>query len=131
MDPVTHFEMPATDRKRVSAFYSKTFGWQMNQLGPEMGNYITAYTTETSKDRMVKTPGHINGGFYEPNAADPGSRSPSIVIEVKDLKASMKAVAKNGGKVLGEPQDIPGVGTWVSFTDTEGTRVGMIQPAKR
>ena len=28
-------------RKRASQFYSKTFGWQMNQLGPEMGHYIT------------------------------------------------------------------------------------------
>ena len=98
-------------------------------LGPEMGDYITAHTTETDKDRMVKTPGHINGGFYTPTPET--GRAPNVVIEVKDLKASIKAVNKNGGKVLGEPQTIPGVGTWVAFTDTEGTRVGMIQPAAR
>ena len=38
-------------------------------------------------------------------------------------------VEKSGGKVLGEPVDIPGVGLYVSFFDTEGNRVGMIQPA--
>jgi len=28
MDPVVHFEMPAEDRKRMSGFYTKAFGWQ-------------------------------------------------------------------------------------------------------
>lgn len=30
--------------------------------------------------------------------------------------------------MLGEPMDIPGVGQYVSFTDTEGNRVSMLQP---
>jgi predicted enzyme related to lactoylglutathione lyase len=40
----------------------------------------------------------------------------------------MIKVEKRGGRVLGEPWDIPGVGLYVSFLDTEGNRVGMIQP---
>ena len=32
-----------------------------------------------------------------------------------------------GGKVLGEPMDIPKVGSYVSFIDTEGNRVSMMQ----
>jgi predicted enzyme related to lactoylglutathione lyase len=40
----------------------------------------------------------------------------------------MKDVVKEGGKVVGEPVEIPGVGLFVSFTDTEGNRVSMIQP---
>ncbi len=32
-------------------------------------------------------------------------------------------VEKSGGKVLGEPMDIPGVGPYVSFFDTKGNRV--------
>ncbi len=42
-----------------------------------------------------------------------------------------KKVAEAGGKVLGDPVDIPGVGTYVSFTDTEGNRVSMLQPLPR
>jgi predicted enzyme related to lactoylglutathione lyase len=41
----------------------------------------------------------------------------------------MKKVMKAGGKVLGEPMAIPGVGQYVSFFDTEGNRVSMLQPA--
>jgi predicted enzyme related to lactoylglutathione lyase len=40
----------------------------------------------------------------------------------------MKIVAKAGGKVLGEPMEILGVGQYVSFVDTEGKRVSMLQP---
>jgi predicted enzyme related to lactoylglutathione lyase len=33
--------------------------------------------------------------------------------------------------VLGEPMEIPGVGQYVSFIDTEGNRVSMLQPIPR
>jgi predicted enzyme related to lactoylglutathione lyase len=42
----------------------------------------------------------------------------------------MTEVEKSGGKVLGEPWNIPGVGFYVSFFDTEGIRVGIIKPAR-
>ncbi|MEA3190743.1 MAG: uncharacterized protein QOD77_1325 [Thermoplasmata archaeon] len=129
MDPVTHFEMPAKDKKRASKFYSTVFGWKLQQLGPEMGEYLIAHTTETDAQGMVKTPGNINGGFYSPTE-DPLSQRPSVVIAVKDIQASMKAVTKNGGKILRDPDEIPGIGTWVSFADSEGNRVSMLQPKR-
>ena len=130
MDPVTHFEMPAKDKTRANKFYSNVFGWKLQQLGPEMGEYMMAHTTETDAQGMIKTPGAINGGFYSPTE-DPTSKAPSVVISVKDVNASMKQIAKNGGKVLGDPQEIPGVGMWASFLDTEGNRVSILQPTRR
>ena len=50
------------------------------------------------------------------------------MIEVNDIEESMKKVTAAGGKVLGEPMEIPGVGQYVSFTDTEDNRVSMLQP---
>jgi len=47
---------------------------------------------------------------------------------VDDIKASMKKVADAGGKVLGEPMEIQGYGLYVSFFDSEGNRVSMMQP---
>jgi len=43
----------------------------------------------------------------------------------------MRKVTAAGGKVLGEPMEIPGVGQYVSFIDTEGNRVSILQPAPR
>jgi uncharacterized protein len=53
---------------------------------------------------------------------------PSVVIAVEDIEAAMRRVGKEGGNVLGEPMQIPGVGRYVAFSDTEGNRVSMLQP---
>ena len=132
MDPVVHFEMPAEDQKRMAKFYTRAFGWQTKQLGPEMGGYVVVTTTESGDDGPKK-PGMINGGFFKKTKP---SQSPSVVIAVDDIRASMKKVEQAGGKVIGgqtpgEPDEIPGVGLYVSFVDTEGNRVSMLQPAPR
>jgi predicted enzyme related to lactoylglutathione lyase len=130
-NPVVHFEMPYENKDRMAKFYESAFGWKMNKLGPEMGNYVIAQTTETDENRMVKIPGTINGGFYQ-RTPDQSSHAPSVVIQVDDLEAAMKKVIGAGGKIMSaKPGDIPGVGRWVSFRDTEGTRVSMLQPAKK
>ncbi len=131
MNPVVHFEMPAEDKKRMSEFYTKAFGWQTQQLGPEMGEYVIVTTTETDENHMVKTPGTINGGFFKKTKEH---ATPTVVISVDDIREAMKKVEEAGGKVLGgdykagEPDDIPGVGLYVAFIDTEGNRVALLQP---
>lgn len=128
MNSVVHFEMPAEDRQRVSTFYNTVFGWQMTQLGPEMGDYLVAYTTEVDENRMHKHKGAINGGFF---AKTPDNAHPSLTIAVDDVRAHIEKVEQGGGTVLGEPQEIPGIGLYVSILDTEGDRVSLLQPYQR
>lgn len=130
MDPVVHFEMPAVDRQRMADFYTKTFGWKAQLLGPEMGDYVVVQTADTDANGMIQTPGAINGGFY-PKKDDWPAQYPSVVIAVDDIHASMKKVADAGGQILGEPMEIPGIGQYVSFFDTEGNRVSLLQPLPR
>jgi uncharacterized protein len=129
MNPVVHFEMPYDNRERMAKFYGTAFGWQTQLLGQEMGNYVVATTTATD-DRGPKTPGAINGGFFEKKSDWP-AQYPSVVIAVDNIKDAVKKVKDAGGKVLGEPMEIPGIGQYVSFTDTEGNRVSMLQPLPR
>src|SRR3954466_15327642 len=129
-NPVVHFEMPYEDQQHVTNFYSKAFGWQMQKMGSEMGDYVTAATAETDENRMVKTPGTINGGFF-PRKDDELNRAPHVVISVDDIEESRKAVEEAGGKIMGEQMDIPGIGLYYSFKDTEGNVVGMLQPRQR
>lgn len=126
-NPVVHFEMPYDDAARLEKFYSTAFGWKMNVTGPEMGNYIVAHTAETDEHNMVKTPGTINGGFFKRDAEKP-AQYPSVVMSVDDINESMQKVKDAGGEVLGEPVEIPGIGMYVSFLDTEGNRASMLQP---
>ena len=99
----------------------------MNQFGEEMGNYIVAHTAETDDKGMVHQNGAINGGFYDLKMSN-ASPAPSVVISVPDIKAAIKDIEAAGGKLLGEPTQIPGVGLWVSFEDSEGNRVSILQP---
>lgn len=128
-NPVVHFEMPYKDAKRVAEFYQQAFGWKMNQMGDKMNDYIVAHTAETDADQMVKTPGTINGGFFDVNNAQ-ANKVPSVVISVPDLNKALEDIKKAGGKPLGEPQEIPGVGLWLVFTDSEDNRVSILQASR-
>ena len=129
MNPVVHFEMPYDDQMRMTKFYQQAFGWQTQALGEEMGNYVLATTTETG-ETGPKRPGAINGGFF-PKKPNWPAQHPSLVIAVDDVSDAIEKVRQAGGTVLGEPMEIPGVGQYVSFIDTEGNRVSMLQPVPR
>jgi uncharacterized protein len=129
MNPVVHFEMPYDDRARMARFYETAFGWKTQALDEQMGNYVTAATTETGPAGPVQ-PGAINGGFFA-RKADWPAQVPSVVIAVDDIRVAMRQVALAGGNVLGEPMAIPGIGQYVSFMDTENNRVSMLQPLPR
>ena len=128
MNPVIHFEMPAEDRKRMIKFYSSVFGWQTQQLGPEMGEFVLVTATESDQKGNPKELGTINGGFYQKTGDV--AQTTTVTIQVDDTKAYMKKIVAAGGKISGEPMDIPNVGLFASFFDTEGNRVNIIQPSR-
>lgn len=125
MNPVVHFEMPYKNAKRVAKFYKSTFGWGMQYL-PKMGKYVLATTSPTDKKGMHKKKGAINGGFY-PKSKTYGDTH--FVIAVDNLEKHMEVVKKAGGKIQGKPMDISGIGMFVMIRDSEGNRVGMLQPS--
>jgi predicted enzyme related to lactoylglutathione lyase len=127
MNPVVHFEMPYEDKDRLAEFYSAVFGWEMQILGEDMMNYVLATTTKQDVKAPNAFKGAINGGFFAKNPEWP-AQYPSVVIAVDNIHESIDLINKHGGKVLGEPMDIPGTGAYVSFYDTEGNRVSILQP---
>ena len=129
MDSVVHFEMPYDNPDRMAKFYGSAFGWETQKLGPDMGNYVVVTTTASNESGPLK-PGAINGGFYA-KLPDRPMLYPSVVIAVDDVTRAMEKVTTAGGKVLGDPMEIPGVGKYVSFLDSEGNRVSMLQPLPR
>ncbi len=127
MNPVVHFEMAYKDRDRAAKFYQDTFNWNLQMMGEEMGNYVVAQTDETDEKGMLKKGNRINGGFYK-EQPDPKFNTPSVVIAVPEINAAMDKIKQNGGKILVEPMDIPGIGRYASFEDTEGNRASILQP---
>lgn len=130
MSPVIHSEMPVADADRVREFYESAFGWETTTLGPEAGDFVLAFTTETDENRVPKKVGAINGGFYkrtEPN------QQVRLTILVDDIREAMEKVGAAGGTVLGgtlnpdEPDEMPGVGLFAAFIDTEGNLATLYQ----
>jgi len=126
MCPVVHFEMPAHDRARVAAFYAGAFGWNMQQLGEDMGKYLLASTSGADVPGGSHR-GGIGGGFFTPCPEMPNAGT-SVVIAVGELEPAIERVRQHGGKIHGEAMDIPGVGRFIVFEDTEGNRNSMLQP---
>jgi uncharacterized protein len=120
--------MPHENRERMAKFYQTAFGWHTRMLGEDMGNYVLATTTEMDESGPKK-PGAINGGIL-PKRPDWPAQHPTVVIAVDDVQASMKKVAEAGGRVLGEPMEIPGVGQYVAFFDSEGNRSACFSPTR-
>jgi uncharacterized protein len=121
---IVHFEIEASDRERAKQFYSRAFGWQMQQTGEEMGNYTVVITGDP------KEPGGINGGiFSSPPGGGKELNAYSCVVGVDDIDQAMQNVRSAGGEVLGDKVDIPSIGMYVRCRDTEGNIFTMLQPA--
>ena len=124
---VVHFEIEAKDPKKTGRFYSSAFGWKLETQGKEYGGYIVVGTGPAMPDKDPKNMG-INGGIY-PAEGKKKVNAFRCVIGVDDVKKAMKDVKKAGGKVFGEPMDIPKVGIFISCEDPEGNQFTMLQPS--
>jgi uncharacterized protein len=123
MDSVVHFEIPAKDVKRASAFYTKAFGWNLNQFpGFE---YWSVVTTDSDSNGMPKTPGSINGGMGKKGVMSP--KAVTITVSVADIDASLKMIKKLGGSQVGKKMPVGDMGFSAYFEDTEGNLIGLWQ----
>jgi predicted enzyme related to lactoylglutathione lyase len=120
---IVHFEIEAADQQRAKNFYAQAFGWDMQQMGEDMGNYVVVITGDP------KEPGGINGGiFSSPPGAKKELNAFSCVVGVESIDQSIAKVKSAGGEILGDKMDIPTVGTFVRCKDTEGNIFTMLQP---
>ncbi len=126
MDSVTHFEIPAKDPKRASAFYNKAFGWQFNQFpGFE---YWSIGTTMSDQKGQPTTPGAINGGLGKKGGA---LQVPTVTVKVADIDATLKNLTRLGAKIAAKKTTVGDMGYTAYFTDTEGNTVGLWQDVAR
>jgi uncharacterized protein len=126
MDSVVHFEIPAKDPKRASAFYTKAFGWTFNQF-PNW-EYWMIGTTPSDKNGMPKDAGSINGGMGKKGGS---LQYPTVTISVADIDETLESVKKLGGKVSGKKSPVGDMGFTAYFTDTEGNVIGLWQNAPK
>ncbi len=127
MDPVVHFEIPAKDAKRASAFYQKAFGWSFNQYpGFEYWSAGTTMSDETGRPTSL---GSINGGLGLKGKTAPNA--PTITIQVASIDEALQNIKKLGGKQVGEKSQVGDMGWAAYFEDSEGNHMGLWQNTQK
>jgi uncharacterized protein len=124
MDKVVHFEIPVDDAGRAKEFYRSIFDWDLTDNDMGGGNiYTTVVTTPIDQQSQQPTePGGINGGFME---RTPGTPTPVITIGVDAIDEALKKVEAGGGSVVQPRTEIPNMGAFAYFKDSEGNVLGL------
>jgi uncharacterized protein len=124
MGKVVHFEIPTDDLARAKEFYDSVFGWQLQDMqGDAMDLYTIAMTTPVDQETQVPTePGAINGGLMKRAGDTP---APVITIGVDGIDDALKKVEAGGGSTVQPRTEIPGMGAFAYFKDSEGNVMGL------
>jgi uncharacterized protein len=103
-------ELYGGDFAKVKALFGDYFGWGLLDTMPQY---------------MMFDPGGGIGGVFQSHTAVAHSMP---YIYVDDVRAKIAEIVAAGGKALGEPASMPGMGTFGYFTDPSGVGLGLIGP---
>src|SRR5918992_5552707 len=94
MPRIIHFEVPADDPERASAFYKDVFGWQFQKWEGPMEYWMV--TTGPNEQ-----PG-INGGMLRRQGEIDGQAVIAYVctVDVANVDSSANTATSNGGQVV-------------------------------
>ncbi len=106
---IDYIEFTVLDMAEAKRFYGEAFGWTFNDYGPEYAG-------------IQKLGGGEVGGFAQASKVERGG--PLVVLYSVDLEASLEAVKKAGGRLLGEPMAFPG-GRRFQFLDPSGNELAV------
>ena len=131
MNRVIHFEIHAANLDQMQKFYSDVFGWEITDMGPQMGNYRMV---NTGQDKTGGAYPGINGGLTPRHGAPPQENQAVnayvCTIGVDDIDASIGKAKSAGGTMALEKMQVPGVGWLAYMKDPEGNIFGMLQAAQ-
>jgi uncharacterized protein len=107
---ICNVELYARDFAQCARFVREQYGWQ---------------TLESMPSYMMFDAGAGMGGVFQ-------SHTPSLpavaYVCVEDVKRKLAAIEQAGGKRMGDPMSMPGMGTFGYFNDPTGTAMGLIGP---
>lgn len=120
MATIVHFDISVDDTERARAFYQQLFGWKIEKFGP-----MDYYMIQTSD--LEGKPG-LGGGMAKREA---GSHAGvTNFIGVASMNKTLEQIAQLGGKVLSQPQPVPGYGTMALCMDTENNVFGIFEETR-
>ena len=122
MRKVVHFEIPTDDVARASEFYRAIFEWQLMDMSGQGMDYTLVMTTPVNEQQQPTEPGAINGGMMKRSDDTP---HPILTIDVDSIDETLAQVEARGGSTVAPRQEIPGMGAFAYFKDSEGNVLGL------
>ena len=110
-------EIPVTDFSRAKKFYSAIFDYEMPEMPMGSGTMgILPHDHETG----------VGGAIVAAEGYVPSTQGTLVYLNGgSDLNAVLNRVAEAGGRQELEKTQIPGMGYYAFFIDTEGNKVGL------
>ena len=115
-------ELMTRDAEAAKRFYSATLGWTFEPM--ESADSPT-YWVAKSGDEAVAGILTMEGPDYE--GASEGWFG---YVAVKDLSTALARATSEGGEVIREPFDVPGVGRIAIVNDNAGVSMGWMTPSE-
>lgn len=124
MPTVQHFEIPADDVNRAQEFYKKVFGWSMQKTSnPE--NPDKDYWHFDTKDNDGNK--GLSGGMMKRQAPE---HTVTNYITVSSIEQYQSKIEQHGGKIMIKKTEIPNMGYFTIFTDSENNMFGLFELSK-
>ncbi|MTH46246.1 VOC family protein [Intestinirhabdus alba] len=117
---INWFEIPVVEMERAITFYEAVFQVSLRREKMECADLaIFPYEEPAPGGALAKFDGIV-----------PSSQGVIIYLHTDDIAAALKRVAAAGGECVFGPQVLgDDIGTIALFTDCEGNRIGLHQPA--
>ena len=111
------FELMTTDVAAAKEFYSRLFGWSMEDMEMPGMPYTVVKVEDEGTGGIMSIPDEIKG-------MPPMWR---CYVTVSDVDETAKTAEQLGGKVIAPPWDVPDVGRMCVIQDPEGATVSAIK----
>lgn len=111
----THIEIPADEPERARGFYREVFGWT---FPPEIPGYEGYH--------MFTTPAGEEGlGGAIGKRGEMAPEQVRVYINVSSVDEVLAAVEAHGGAVVSPKSEVPGMGWFGVFHDSEGNELAV------
>jgi predicted enzyme related to lactoylglutathione lyase len=117
MPSLYYFDISVDNASRARRFYMDVFGWNMKKLSSKVNSKVDLWMYETEDENGIKG---ITGGMMKREAL------PTVTnyILVNTIDKYILKINNSGGKVTMQKTEIPIVGFFAMFLDSENNLFG-------
>ena len=108
------------DAEAAKRFYGATLGWTFDPMESE-GGPVTYWVAKVGDEAVA-------GIFQLEKDDEETAEGWFVYVAVKDLSTALARATTEGGEVIREPWEVPGVGRIAIVNDNAGNSIGWMTP---